>query len=90
MQKIEYASGATAVWCSCMAIVGQLLGWVSANATLCGLFIAFMGLLIQAFAASHTRHLREAEDQRRNEEHLIKMQIMRGEIPDRRMLPEVE
>ena len=96
MQKIESASGATAIWGSSLAILGQLLGWVSANATLCGLIIAFLGLLIQALAARHTRRLREqeecrkqAEEQRNIEEHIIKMQILRGELPDRRLATEM-
>ncbi len=92
MNRIESASGATAIWGSALAILGQLFGWVSANATLCGLIIAFIGLMIQIVAASHTRRLREAEERRKQaeeqrhiEEHQIKMQILRGELPDRRL-----
>ena len=82
MQKIESASGATAVWGSALAILGQLFGWVSANATLCGLIIAFLGLLIQTIAASHTRSLRNAEEQRQIEAHQLKMQILRSELEE--------
>ena len=46
MNRIESASGATAIWGPRLAILGQLFGWVSANATLCGLIIAFIGLMI--------------------------------------------
>lgn len=88
IQKIEQASGATAIWGSVVAILGQLLGWVSANATLCGLIIAFGGLLIQAITAYHTRKLRDAdearkraEEQRAIEEHYLKMKIMVAELP---------
>ena len=91
MNRVESASGATAVWGSSLAILGQFLGWVSANATLCGLIIAFIGLVIQGFAASHTRKLRDAEERRKQaeeqrqiQEHQIKMKIMLGELPDRR------
>ena len=89
IQRIEQASGATAIWGSAAAILGQLLGWASENATLCGLLIAFGGLLIQALAARHTKKLRiadelrkQAEEQRKIEEHYLKMQILKAELPN--------
>ena len=91
MNRVESASGAAAIWGSAFVVLGQFFEWVSANATLCGLIIAFIGLVIQGFAASHTRKLRDAEEhrkqaeeQRQIQEHQIKMKIMLGELPDRR------
>lgn len=82
MQKIESASGATAIWGSALVVLGQCFEWVSVNATLCGLIIAALGLLIQAFATAHTRRLRNAEEQRRIESHELQMQILRCELAE--------
>ena len=87
MQRIEQAGGLTAIWGSAIAIGGQLLGWVSANATLCGLLIALGGLVLQALAACHNRALRNAdearktaEEQRKIEEHYLRMKLMQAEL----------
>lgn len=89
-QRIEQACGATAVWGSVIAIAGQLLGWISENATLCGLLIAFGGLLLQASAARYNRKIRsaeearkKAEEQRSIEEHELRMKLMLAEYTER-------
>ena len=81
-QRIEQAGGFTAIWGSVLTVLGQILGWASANATLCGLLIAFGGLIIQASAARHTRKLRDAEEQRKREEHALKMQLLQAELSE--------
>lgn len=78
MNRVESAGGMTAVWGSAAAVIGQLFGWVSANATLCGLLIAFSGLLLQAIAARHNKRFREAEEQRQKEEHTLRMQLLQA------------
>lgn len=82
LQKIEQAGGATAVWGSAAAIIGQLFGWVSTNATLCGLLIAFGGLVLQSLSAKHNRKLRDADELRKQEEHELKMKILLAELTE--------
>ena len=88
-QRIEQASGATAVWGSAIAIAGQLLGWISENATLCGLLIAFGGLLLQASTARYNRKIRSAEEARKKaeelrsiEEHELRMRLLMAEYAE--------
>lgn len=88
-QRIEQASGATAVGGSVIAIAGQLLGWISENATLCGLLIAFGGLLLQASATRYNRKIRsaeearkKAEEQRSIEAHELRMKLMWAEYTE--------
>lgn len=79
-QRIEQAGGTTAIWGSAAAVFGQLLGWVSENATVCGLMIALGGLIIQAIAAHHTRKIRNAEEARRIEEHQLQVQVLQSQL----------
>lgn len=88
-QRIEQAGGDTAVWGSAVAIAGQLLGWVSENVTLCGLLIAFGGLLLQASAARYNRKIlnaelaqKKAEERRNIEEHELRMKLLMAEYAE--------
>lgn len=62
MQRIENASGATAVWGSTIAVCGQLLGWVSARAYVnrhrCGWGIAYR--IINVLFFWQDNHCRES------------------------------
>ena len=75
MQRVETTAGAVGIWASLLTMITSLLGWLSANATLCGLAIAATGLGIQ-YATS------QRNERRKDEEHELRMALLRQKLDD--------
>lgn len=87
MDRIETVSRNTAVWGGLVTALGQSLTWIGENAALCGVMIAFCGLGVQLIVAQYNKNKAVAERQaiessekRRQEEHELKMAILRAQL----------
>ena len=91
MDRVESISRNTAVWGGLLTALGQGLTWIGENAALCGVMIAFGGLGVQLIVAQYNKNKAVAERQaiessekRRQEEHELKMAILRAQLESAR------
>ena len=90
-QRIEPAAAGLTIATGTWVWIGELMNWLSANAAAIGALAVIAGLFIQLWASLRNRlkvnaeeRRAEADERRKQEEHAIKMAILRGELPDRR------
>ena len=90
-QKIEQAAAGLTIWGSAVAWIFTVLDWMSRNLSTVSAITLVGGFALQLWASRHNRarmdadeRRAEAEEQRRSDEHELKMKILRGELPDRR------
>lgn len=91
MNRVESAAAGVTVWGSIVAWALASLNWLSANLSAVSAIVLLGGFVIQCVASIRNRSKQnsdeqraQAEERRRQEEHGIKMAILRGDLPDRR------
>ncbi len=75
MQRIENTAGAVSLLASILTALTSLFGWLTANATLCGLLIAASGLGVQIISSRRN-------ERRKDEEHELRMALLRQKLDD--------
>lgn len=85
IDQLETLSGRVGIYGAMGVALGHYMEWLTANATAVGIFIAFCGLLIQLSIGTYNIIIKQAENRRKEEEHKLKMEILRGERPDHRL-----
>lgn len=75
MQRIETTAGAVSLWASFLTAFTSLFGWLTSNATMCGLLIAAGGLGVQVVSSRRN-------ERRKDEEHALRMALLRSKLDD--------
>lgn len=77
--RFESICGYLGIGSATTVSLGNLMGWLSVNATIIGIAIAFLGLMVQGIASIHNIKLKKAANKREEDEHEIKMCILRDQ-----------
>jgi len=77
--KFESFCGMLGICSATTVSIGSIMGWLSLNATLVGIAIAFVGLILQGIVTIYNMLLKREANKREEDEHKIKMDILRNQ-----------
>ena len=83
-QRIEPVAAGFTITYGAITFLADVMRFLSNNAAAISVLVVIGGFVIQFLSSRRNAKKQAAEEKRAQEEHEIKMKILRGELPDRR------